>query len=90
MANKESIGKKNMKMTKAEKKLIDYIGEKIMALTFSKLETDQEIQTLESLGVAAGRLAEWLEEEQVDVEMDEVKCAMICEALGESLSKSIM
>lgn len=31
-------------------------------------------------------LAEYLEDEQVDAELDEVKCAMICEALGESVS----
>ena len=59
----------------------------------SNFETEAEIIELERLGIAARRLAlqlrsgqaYWLEEEQVDIEIDEVKCAMICEALAYSL-----
>ena len=42
---------------------------------------------MEKLGIAAGRLADLLEEEQVDADLDEVKCAMICEALGEAVGR---
>ena len=34
---------------------------------------------------AARRIAELLEEDRVDVQMDEVKCVMICEALIEAV-----
>ena len=34
---------------------------------------------------AAQRLADWIEEEQVDAELDEVKFAMVCEALIEAV-----
>jgi hypothetical protein len=59
-------------------------------LASSKLDTEDEIQALERLGLAAGRLADWLEEEQVNTELDDVKCAMICEALGEAVGKHTM
>jgi hypothetical protein len=72
---------KNRVITRTEKKLLDYIGKKLAVVANSRFETVAEIQELERLGIAAGRFAEWLEEEQVDVELDEVKCAMICEAL---------
>ena len=35
------------------------------------------------------RLANWLGEEQVGAEQEEDKCAMICEALGELVSRYI-
>ncbi len=81
---------KNRMITRTEKKLLDYIGKKLAVVANSRFETEAEIQELERLGIAAGRLADWLEEEQVDAELDEVKCAMICEALGEVLGKTIM
>ena len=77
----------NRSMTKTEKKLIDYIGKKLVAVANSRLETKGEIEELERLGFAAVRLADWLVEEQVDTEIDEVKCAMICEALGEAVGR---
>ena len=76
---------RNGRMTKTEKKLINYIGTKLMVVANSNFDTKREIQELERLGFAAVRLADWLEEEQVDTELDEVKCAMVCEALGDAL-----
>ena len=81
----ERLGMNNRAMTKTEKKLIDYIGKKLAVVVNSRFETEAEIRELERLGNAAGRLADWLEEEQVDADLDEVKCAMICEALADSL-----
>ena len=76
---------RNKTITRTEKKLLDYIGKKLAVVANSRFETKAEIQELERLGIAAVRLAEWLEEEQVDAELDEVKCVMICDALGEAV-----
>ena len=77
---------KNGRMTKTERKLISFIGEKLFFAANSNFDTEGEIEELEKLGFAAVRLADWLAEEQIDEEMDEVKCAMVCEALGEVVS----
>ena len=72
-------------ITRTEKKLLDYIGKKLAVVSNSRFETEAEILELERLGIAAGKLSDWLEEEQVDTDLDEVKCVMICEALIEAV-----
>lgn len=75
----------NRKLAKSEEKLLNYIGEKLSVLASSKLDTEEEIQELERLGLTAGKLAEWIEEERVDEGLDKVKCTTVCGASIEAI-----
>lgn len=49
----------------------------------SRIETEAEILVLESWGIVAGKLVNWMDEEQLNTKIDEIRCAMMSDILGE-------
>ena len=74
------MARTNGKLTKSEYKLIKVMVGQLKEVVDGELKTERDFQRLDTVGMAALRLVDWLKAEQVEGELDEVKCAMIGKA----------